>query len=54
VDPDNYEPWDMEAFQAISRNDISKLRKLLEDGKCFDACNLNGETLLHLIVGEAT
>jgi ankyrin repeat protein len=48
VDPNNYEPWDMESFQAISRNDVSKLRELLEDGKCFDACNLNGETLLHL------
>jgi hypothetical protein len=48
VDPDDYEPWDMEAFQAISRNNISKLRELLADGKSFDACNLNGETLLHL------
>jgi ankyrin repeat protein len=48
VDPDDYEPWDMESFQAISRNDVSKLRELLEVGKCFDACNLNGETLLHL------
>jgi ankyrin repeat protein len=48
VDPDDYEPWDMESFQAISRNNITKLRKLLEDGKSFDSCNLNGETLLHL------
>jgi ankyrin repeat protein len=48
VDPDDYEPWDMESVQAISSKDVSKLRELLEEGKCFDACNLNGETLLHL------
>jgi ankyrin repeat protein len=48
VDPDNYEPYDMETVQAIRNKDVSKLRILLEKGKCFDACNLNGETLLHL------
>jgi ankyrin repeat protein len=48
VDPDNYEPYDMETVQAIRNKDVSRLRELLEEGKCFDACNLNGETLLHL------
>jgi ankyrin repeat protein len=48
VDPDDYEPYDMETVQAIRNKDVSKLRELLEEGKCFDACNRNGETLLHL------
>jgi ankyrin repeat protein len=48
VDPDNYEPYDMETVQAIRNKDVSKLRILLKEGKCFDACNRNGETLLHL------
>jgi ankyrin repeat protein len=48
VDPDNYEPYDMETVQAIRNKDVSKLRILLEEGKCFDASNRNGETLLHL------
>jgi ankyrin repeat protein len=48
VDPDNYEPFDMETVQAIRNKDVSKLRELLKEGKHFDACNRNGETLLHL------
>lgn len=48
VDPDNFEAYDMESVQAIRAKDVGKLRELLEDGKCFDACNRNGETLLHL------
>jgi ankyrin repeat protein len=48
VDPDNYEPYDMATVQAIRNKDVSKLRILLEEGKCFDACNRNGESLLHL------
>jgi ankyrin repeat protein len=48
VDPDDYEPYDMETVQAIRNNDVNKLRELLEQGKCFDASNRNGETLLHM------
>ena len=48
VDHDNYEPYDMETVQAIRSKDVSKLRILLEKGKRFDACNRNGESLLHL------
>jgi hypothetical protein len=48
VDPDDYELYDMETAQAIRNKDVPKLRELLEEGKCFDACNRNGETLLHL------
>jgi len=42
---DNY---DNESVRAIRANDIDTLRKLLEEDKSFDACNRNGETLLHL------
>jgi ankyrin repeat protein len=45
---DDYESYDMESFQAIRSKDVSKLRELLKEGKRFDACNRNGETLLHL------
>ena len=40
--------YDVETVQAIRSKDLTKLRQLLEAGKSFDACNLNGETLLHL------
>jgi ankyrin repeat protein len=49
-DMDNY---DMEKVQAIRSNDISTLRALLKKGKSFDACNRNGETLLHLACRRA-
>jgi ankyrin repeat protein len=48
VDPDDYEPYDMDTVKAIRANDVVRLRALLSEGKCFDACNRNGETLLHL------
>lgn len=40
--------YDNESVRAIRNNDIDCLRKLLVAGKSFDACNLAGETLLHL------
>ena len=40
--------YDCETVSAIRSNDISTLRSLLEEGKSFDACNSNGETVLHL------
>lgn len=42
---DNY---DMKKVTAIRSNDVAKLREMLDDGESFDACNRNGETLLHL------
>lgn len=42
------ENYDMESVRAIRSNDIKTLRSLLDEGKSFDACNRNGETLLHL------
>jgi len=41
--------YDMETVSAIRRNDIEKLRYMYKnDGKNMNACNRNGETLLHL------
>ena len=45
---ENMDCYDMKTVQAIRNNDVSALRSLLEEGTCFDACNRNGETLLHL------
>jgi ankyrin repeat protein len=45
---DEMENYDNESVCAIRSNDITTLRALLEEGKSFDACNRNGETLLHL------
>jgi hypothetical protein len=42
------ENYDMESVRAIRSNDIDTLRILLEEGKSFDACNRNGESILHL------
>ena len=38
----------MEAVGAIRANDVPALRHMLENGHCFDACNANGEYLIHL------
>lgn len=42
------ENYDMEKVTAIRENNLEKLRSILENGGCFDACNRNGERLLHL------
>lgn len=42
------EDYTMEAVRAIRAGDVALLRQLLSDGANFDACNRNGETLLHL------
>jgi hypothetical protein len=48
VDPDVLDAYDMESVTAVRNKDVTKLRELLENGKCLDASNRNGETLLHL------
>ena len=40
--------YTMEAVGAIRSNDVAALHYLLEKGHCFDACNANGEYLIHL------
>ena len=40
--------YTMEAVTAIRTGDVHQLRQLLEEGERFDACNRNGESLLHL------
>jgi len=42
------ENYDMESVRAIRDNDLVTLRALLAKGKSMNACNRNGETLLHL------
>lgn len=42
------ENYNMEKVTAIRENNLEKLRSILDGGGCFDACNRNGETLLHL------
>lgn len=48
VDPEVIDAYTMESVQAVRTKDVTKLRKLLKEGKSFDASNRNGETLLHL------
>jgi len=40
--------YDAEAARAIRSNDLASLEKLLDNGADFEACNRNGESLLHL------
>lgn len=42
------ENYDMKKVTAIRENNLEKLRQILNDGESFNACNRNGETLLHL------
>ena len=46
--PEAIENYTMEKVQAVRFNDISTLQRLLDEGESLDACNRNGETLLHL------
>ena len=48
VDSAWIDEYDFDRIGAIRSNDINALRLLLEQGKSFNACNSNGETLLHL------
>ena len=42
------ENYDMEKVTAIRENNLEKLRNILDNGGCFNACNRNAESLLHL------
>jgi ankyrin repeat protein len=42
------EAYSMDIVRAIRESDLPKLQELLKDGHSFDACNRNGESLLHL------
>lgn len=46
--------YTMEAVGAIRSNDIAALRYMLENGSNFDACNANGEYLIHLACRRAS
>ena len=45
---DMTEGYTMEAVGAIRSNDVAALRYMLDNGHSFDACNANGEHLIHL------
>ena len=40
--------YTFDAVNAVRQNDVTRLRELLQQGHCLDACNTNGESLLHL------
>ena len=46
--------YTMEAVNAVRQNDLSRLRTLFQQGHCLDACNTNGESLLHLACRRST
>jgi Ankyrin repeats (3 copies) len=46
--PSDDRGYTMEAVTAIRSGDVHHLRQLLGEGERFDACNRNGESLLHL------
>lgn len=48
VDDNRLKSYTFDVVKAIRSNDINTLRRILHDGHSFDACNNNGETLLHL------
>jgi hypothetical protein len=40
--------YDLESVRAIRSSNLERLRQLWADGKCLDACNQFGESLLHM------
>jgi hypothetical protein len=42
------DPYDLAVVRAIREEDIIKLRTMLGEGKSFNACNIFGESLLHM------
>jgi ankyrin repeat protein len=52
-DDDNVDHYTMSVVNAIRSHDIIKLEQLLEDGQCFEACNNQGEYLIHLACRRA-
>lgn len=40
--------YTMDAVSAVRQNNVERLRQLFQQGHCLDACNTNGESLLHL------
>jgi ankyrin repeat protein len=45
--------YTMEAVRAIRDNDVAKLREMLNNGGSLEACNSNGEYLIHLAARRA-
>jgi hypothetical protein len=47
-DEDQLDAYNFTTVRAVREKDLVKLRELLKEGQNFNACNRNGETLLHL------
>jgi len=46
--------YDMVVVRAVQLGDLRQLRDLLKAGRSFDACNKQGETLLHMASRRGT
>jgi hypothetical protein len=47
-DDDLIDAYDNDIARAIRSGDVIQLREYLDEGRRFDGCNRNGESLLHL------
>ena len=45
---DEMEDYTMDVVRAVRAKDVAKLRDMLNDGTSFEACNSNGEYIIHL------
>jgi ankyrin repeat protein len=50
IEPDGelLDAYDVDVARAIRSHNVALLRQLLDDGRCFDGVNRNGESLRHL------
>merc|ERR1712157_489774 len=46
--PENVNAYNVEVVTAVKRNKIDTLRDMHENGKCLDASNTFGESLMHM------
>jgi len=53
VSDEQLEGYDAVSVRAIRENDIDQLRQLVKSGRSLNACNRNGESLLHLACRRA-
>ena len=48
VDEHRLDAYTMDVVEAVRNCNVQLLRTYLQQGRCLDACNSNGESLLHL------
>ena len=54
TDPARLAAHDMELMQAVKQGDLDTLRRRLREGRSLDACNKQGETVLHTACRRGT